>query len=160
MLNTKLKTKNNRLKQTSIQNTLASHAFFFTLAPPSGYALNLKALIKVWKVSWTSQLSYEIFRFLESYKFLACLEYISKSGLSFGHSDWLVVPACLMNNKVLKNSMAGGKTQIIRLANSLLVHFFEYHIDMKIPYENLPPLPSLLLLCTHILCTVVVLSVA
>ena len=72
----------------------------------------------------------------------------------------LVVPACLMNNKVLKNSMAGGKTQITRLANSLLVHFFEYHIDMKIPYENLLPLPSLLLLCTHILCTVVVLSVA
>ena len=32
----------------------------FTLAPPSGYALNLKALIKVSKVSWTSQLSYEI----------------------------------------------------------------------------------------------------
>ena len=31
-------------------------------APPSGYALNLKALIKVSKVSWTSQLSYEILR--------------------------------------------------------------------------------------------------
>ena len=31
-----------------------------TLAPPSGYALNLKALIKVSKVSWISQLSYEI----------------------------------------------------------------------------------------------------
>ena len=30
-----------------------------TLAPFSGYALNLKALIKVSKVSWTSQLSYE-----------------------------------------------------------------------------------------------------
>ena len=39
----------------------ASHAFL-TLAPPSGYALNLKALIKVSKVSWTSQLSYEILR--------------------------------------------------------------------------------------------------
>ena len=35
---------------------------FLTLAPPSGYALNLKALIKVSKVSWTSQLSYEILR--------------------------------------------------------------------------------------------------
>jgi hypothetical protein len=33
-----------------------------TLAPPSGYALNLKALIKVSKVSWRSQLSYEILR--------------------------------------------------------------------------------------------------
>ena len=33
-----------------------------TLVPPSGYALNLKALIKVSKVSWTSQLSYEILR--------------------------------------------------------------------------------------------------
>ena len=36
----------------------ASHAFLNS-APPSGYALSLKALIKV---SWTSQLSYEIFR--------------------------------------------------------------------------------------------------
>jgi len=35
---------------------------FLTLAPPSRYALNLKALIKLSKVSWTSQLSYEILR--------------------------------------------------------------------------------------------------
>ena len=33
-----------------------------TLAPPSGYALNLEALIKVSKVSSTSQLSYEILK--------------------------------------------------------------------------------------------------
>ncbi len=39
----------------------APHAFL-TLAPPSGYALNLKALIKVSKVSWPSQFSYEILR--------------------------------------------------------------------------------------------------
>ena len=39
----------------------AKHTFS-TLAPPSGYALNLKALIKVPKVSWTSLLSYEILR--------------------------------------------------------------------------------------------------
>ena len=39
----------------------ASHAFL-TLAPPSGYALNLEALIKVSKVSSTSQLSYEILK--------------------------------------------------------------------------------------------------
>ena len=39
----------------------APHAFL-TLVPPSGYVLNLKALIKVSKVSWTSQLSYEILR--------------------------------------------------------------------------------------------------
>ena len=39
----------------------ASHVFLY-LAPPSDYALNLKALIKVSKVSWTSQLSYEILR--------------------------------------------------------------------------------------------------
>ena len=39
----------------------ASHAFL-NLAPPSGYALNLKGLIKVSKVSRTSQLSYEILR--------------------------------------------------------------------------------------------------
>jgi hypothetical protein len=39
----------------------APHAFL-TLAPPSGYALNLKALIQVSKVSWTSQLSYEILK--------------------------------------------------------------------------------------------------
>ena len=38
-----------------------SHAFL-TLAPPSGYALNLKTLNKVLKVSSTSQLSYEILR--------------------------------------------------------------------------------------------------
>jgi hypothetical protein len=37
------------------------HAFL-TLVPPSGYALNLKALIKVSKVNWTSPLSYEILR--------------------------------------------------------------------------------------------------
>ena len=37
------------------------HAFL-TLVPPSGYALNLKALIKVSKVSLRSQLSYEILR--------------------------------------------------------------------------------------------------
>jgi hypothetical protein len=34
----------------------AKHTFL-TLAPPSGYALNLKALIKVSKASLTSQLS-------------------------------------------------------------------------------------------------------
>ena len=39
----------------------SSHAFL-TLAPSSGYALNLKALIKVSKVSRTSQLSYEMLR--------------------------------------------------------------------------------------------------
>jgi hypothetical protein len=39
----------------------APHAFL-TLAPPSAYALNLKAVIKVSKVSRTYQLSYEIFR--------------------------------------------------------------------------------------------------
>ena len=39
---------------------------FLTLAPPSGYALNLKVLIKVSKVSWTSQLSYEILHLKEN----------------------------------------------------------------------------------------------
>ena len=33
---------------------------FLTLAPPSSYTLNLKTLTKVSKVSWSSQLSYEI----------------------------------------------------------------------------------------------------
>ena len=33
-----------------------------SFSPLGGYALNLKALIKVSKVSWTSQLSYEILR--------------------------------------------------------------------------------------------------
>ena len=46
----------------------ASHAFL-TLAPPSGYALNLKVLIKVSKGSWQSQLLYEIFRFSFERKF-------------------------------------------------------------------------------------------
>ena len=40
-----------------------------TLAPPMGYALNLKALIKVSKVSLSSQLSYEILRSLFERKF-------------------------------------------------------------------------------------------
>ena len=39
------------------------------LAPPKGYALNLKALIKVSKVSWTFQLSYGILRFSFERKF-------------------------------------------------------------------------------------------
>ena len=33
---------------------------FLNVGPPSSYDLNLKALIKIPKVSWTSQLSYEI----------------------------------------------------------------------------------------------------
>ena len=37
----------------------AQHAFL-TLAPTSGYILNLKALIKVSKINWTSQLSYKV----------------------------------------------------------------------------------------------------
>ena len=45
-------------KQTREAN-FAPHAFL-TLAPPSGYALNLKVLIQVTKVSRRSQLSYEI----------------------------------------------------------------------------------------------------
>ena len=40
---------------------LVPHALL-TLAPPSDYALNLTALIKVPKVSWTSQLLYETLR--------------------------------------------------------------------------------------------------
>ena len=46
----------------------AKHTFS-TLAQPSGYALNLKALIKVSKVSLTSWLSYEILRSLFERKF-------------------------------------------------------------------------------------------
>ena len=42
---------------------------FLTLAPPSSYALNLKALIKVSKVSQTSQFSYEILRSSSERKF-------------------------------------------------------------------------------------------
>ena len=56
----------------------ASQAFL-TLAPPSGYALNLKALIKVSKVSWISQLSYEILRSSFERKF-------GKTKLLPGHS--------------------------------------------------------------------------
>ena len=40
---------------------LQNHTFL-TLTPSSGYALNLNELIKVSKVSWKSQLSYEILR--------------------------------------------------------------------------------------------------
>jgi hypothetical protein len=40
----------------TITANFAPHALL-TLAPPSGYALNLKALIKVSKVSWISQLT-------------------------------------------------------------------------------------------------------
>ena len=47
---------------------LVQHALL-TLALPSAYALNLKALIKVSKVSLSSQLSYEILRSLFERKF-------------------------------------------------------------------------------------------
>ena len=46
----------------------APHALLM-LAPHSGYALNLKPLIKVSKVCWTSQLSHEILRFSFERKF-------------------------------------------------------------------------------------------
>ena len=59
--------KNNPIYLIFHQN-FAKHTFS-TLAPPSGYALNLKALIKVSIVSWTSQLSNEIFRFSFERKF-------------------------------------------------------------------------------------------
>ena len=62
----------------------APHAFL-TLAPPSGYALNLKALIKVSKVSWTSQLSYEILRSSFERKFDKT-NFISPKKLLPGHS--------------------------------------------------------------------------
>ena len=47
----------------------SKHALL-TLAPPNGYALNLKALIKVSNVSWISQLSYEILRSSYERKFV------------------------------------------------------------------------------------------
>ena len=50
-------------KKTSIKDVFLNWANFaphalLTLVPSSVYALNLKALIKVSKVSWTTQLSY------------------------------------------------------------------------------------------------------
>ena len=39
----------------------APHALS-SLAPPNGYALNLKALVRVSKVSWIYQLSFQILR--------------------------------------------------------------------------------------------------
>ena len=62
----------------------APHAFL-TLAPPSGYALNLKVLIKVSKVSWRSQLSYEILRSSFERKFDKT-NFISPKKLLPGHS--------------------------------------------------------------------------
>ena len=62
----------------------ASHAFL-TSAPPSGYALNLKVLIKVSKVSWRSQLSYEILRSSFERKFDKT-NFISPKKLLPGHS--------------------------------------------------------------------------
>jgi hypothetical protein len=56
-----------------------------TLAPPSGYALNLKVLIKVSKVSWRSQLSYEILRSSFERKFDKT-NFISPKKLLPGHS--------------------------------------------------------------------------
>ena len=56
----------------------ASHAFL-TVAPPSGYALNLKSLIKVSKVTWTYQLSYEIFRKFDKTNFSSPKSTPSKS---------------------------------------------------------------------------------
>ena len=54
----------------------ASHAFL-TLAPPSGYALILKALIKVSKVSWTYQPSYE--RKFDKKNFISPKKHLSKA---------------------------------------------------------------------------------
>ena len=41
---------------------MAKHTFL-TVTTPSGYALNLKALVKLSNDDWISQLSYEILRF-------------------------------------------------------------------------------------------------
>ena len=54
--------KNEEMADVFLNSANFAKHTFSTLAPPSGYALNLKALIKVSKVSWTSQLSYEILR--------------------------------------------------------------------------------------------------
>ena len=53
---------------------------FLTLASPSSYALNLNALIKESKVSWRSQLLYEILRSLFERKFLPKKLLLSHSG--------------------------------------------------------------------------------
>ena len=55
------------MKIEEIANVFLNSANFalhvlFTLAPPSGYALNLKTLIKLSKVSWSSKFPYEILR--------------------------------------------------------------------------------------------------
>ena len=52
-----------------------------TLVPPSGYALNIKALIKLSKVSWTSQLSYEILRSSFEKKFIRQTSFLQKENL-------------------------------------------------------------------------------
>ena len=57
---------------------------FLTLVPPSSYALNLKALIKVSKISWTSQLSYKILRSalekrFDKSNFISPKKYLSKA---------------------------------------------------------------------------------
>ena len=69
---------------------LVQHALL-TLALPSAYALNLKALIKVSKVSLSSQLSYEILRSLFERKF-DNTNFISPKKASQKHSFFRVKP--------------------------------------------------------------------
>ena len=52
-----------------------------TLAPPIGYTLNLKALIKVSKNSWTSQLSYRVLHLKENPKFISLKKHLPKAPL-------------------------------------------------------------------------------
>ena len=60
--NQKVLMKIDEMTDVFLNSSNFAQQVLLTLAPPSGYDLNLKALIKVSKVSWTSQLSYKILR--------------------------------------------------------------------------------------------------
>ena len=64
-----------------IQLILHNTQFWLYLAPPIGYTLNLKALIKVSKNSWTSQLSYRVLHLKENPKFISLKKHLPKAPL-------------------------------------------------------------------------------
>ena len=89
---------------------------FLTLAPPSSYALNLKALIKVSKVSWTSQLSYEILRSSFERKF-DNTNFISPKRTPPNNPGFLGLNIPFPRNKFHKNVLIVGTYYMISMSN-------------------------------------------
>ena len=112
------------------------HAFL-TLAPPSGYALNLKSLINVSKVSWTSQLSYETLRSSLERKF-------DKTNFISHKKDTSQKPMCFRVNKnqVYLFSVRNIKIWKKRILPTVLIMGQFWTIQKIAPKFSLMPLWS------------------